>query len=200
VRLILEQPDWSRLDAFYADPAGHAWETELEFLDERTRLLADSGSHALRGNPVLPTLGVAPYDAEQPQQCVPTQSVGTRESSKCCWAVSDFWFDQSAAFARAWLPAERLREYLEKYECLRRTVVTPRLIVLLDAPADELWARVRQRGRPCERHLSVGALARIRQAVLQEAERPGVGPVLRAGSDDPEAVFAEVLAAVRGME
>jgi len=164
VRLILEQPDWSRLDAFYADPAGHAWETELEFLDERTRLL---------GQKRLPT--------------------------PLFW-VSDFWFDQSAAFASAWLPAERLREYLAKYEQLRRTVMAPRLIVLLDAPVDELLARVRQRGRPCERHLSVEALARIRQAVLQEAERPGVGPVLRAGSDDAEAVFAEVLAAVRGME
>jgi 2-amino-4-hydroxy-6-hydroxymethyldihydropteridine diphosphokinase len=168
-QLILEQPDWSRLDAFYADPAGHAWEMELEFLDERTRLLEKK---ALESDKRFLT----PF------------------------IISDFWFDQSTAFARAWLPVERLGEYLEKYERLRQTVAAPRLIVLLDAPADELLARVRRRGRPCERHLTVEALARIRQAILQEAERPGVGPVLRAGGDDAETVFAEVLAAVQGME
>jgi 2-amino-4-hydroxy-6-hydroxymethyldihydropteridine diphosphokinase len=178
-RLISEQPDWSRLDAFYADPANHAWKMELQFLDERTRLLETKVSGTF--------LSAREKRADEQRFLTP-------------FFVSDFWFDQSAAFARAWLPVERLREYLEKYERLRRTVVAPRLIVLLDAPADELWARVRQRGRPCERHLSVEALARIRQAVLQEAERPGVGPVLRAGSDDADAVFAEVLAAVRGME
>jgi 2-amino-4-hydroxy-6-hydroxymethyldihydropteridine diphosphokinase len=161
--LVLEQPDWTRLDTFYADPAGHAWEMELEFLDERTRLLNKQ-----------------------------------RPPTPLFW-MSDFWFDQSAGFARAWLPAERLGEYLERYERLRHTVVAPRLIVLLDAPADELLARVRQRGRPCERHLTVEALARIRQTVLQEAERLGVGPVLRPSGDDPQAVFAEVLAAVQGM-
>ena len=176
--MILERPDWSRLDAFYADPAGHAWETELEFLDERTRLLEQKGQND--------------FCAGRPR--------AFRQIGSDPFSVSDFWFDQSAAFARAWLPAERLEEYLEKYERLRRTVVRPRLIVLLDAPADELLARVRQRGRPCERHLTVEPLARIRQAVLREAERPGVGPVLRAGGDDAEAVFAEVLAAVQGMK
>jgi len=89
---------------------------------------------------------------------------------------------------------------LERYERLRRAVVPPRLIVLLDAPANELLARVRRRGRQCERCLTAEHLERIRQAVADQADRPDLGPVLRFGSDDPEAVFAEVLAAVRGME
>jgi hypothetical protein len=38
----------------------------------------DSGSHAPRGNPLLPTLRVCSNDAERRRQCVPTQSVGTR--------------------------------------------------------------------------------------------------------------------------
>ena len=38
-RLIVERPDWARLGAFYADPAGQGLETELEFLNERARLL-----------------------------------------------------------------------------------------------------------------------------------------------------------------
>ena len=214
-RLISEQPDWARLDAFYADPAGQAWETELTFLDERTRLLAvdapawadfdsglSSGSHALRGNPVVPMLRVEPDDAERRKQCVPTQSVGTRETvrSGCGWTVSDFWFDQSAAFAQAWLPAERLGAFLEQYQRRRPTVVPPRLIILLDAPAEELLARIHRRGRACEQHLTAEQLQRIRQTIRNAADRPDVGPVLQAASNDPEAIFAEVLAAVRGME
>ena len=182
-RLISERPDWSRLDAFYADPAGHAWATELEFLDERTRLLERKrGTGALCRN--------SPEGASHKARLSPFSR----------WAVSDFWFDQSAAFARAWLPAERLGAFLERYEQLRRTVVRPRLIVLLDAPADELLRRVRRRGRECERRLTADQLERIRQAVVEQTARPDVGSVLRADSDDPDAVLAEVLAAVQAME
>ena len=163
-RLLVEQPDWDLLDVFYANPAGHGWQTELEFLRQRARLLA-------RRRVLTPN-----------------------------WTVSDFWFDQSAAFARAWLPAEQLPAYLDQYEQLRRDVVRPKLIVLLDAPAEELLARVRGRGRGCERRLTAEQLDRIRQAVREQAGRPELGPVLHAGGDDREAVFAEVLAAVRGME
>jgi 2-amino-4-hydroxy-6-hydroxymethyldihydropteridine diphosphokinase len=176
-RLILEQPDWSRLDAFYADPAGHAWATELVFLDER----AEKGTFC--------------FCEERRSGCS-----GKSRMSPFSWAVSDFWFDQSAAFARAWLPAEQLEAFLERYEHKRRAVVPPRLIVLLDAPADELLDRVRGRGRECERRLTASQLERIRQAVVDQAARPDLGPVLRAGGNDPDTVFTEVLAAVRAME
>jgi hypothetical protein len=43
-------------------------------------------------------------------------------------------------------------------------------------------------------------LGRIRQAVLEQVDGSDVGPVLHAVGDDPEAIFTEVLAAVRGME
>jgi len=184
-RLILEQPDWSRLDAFYADPAGHAWATELVFLDERARLLGKKGSELFSSE-------WSPSQPRSPEKTVLTPFFR--------WAVSDFWFDQSAAFARAWLPAERLGAFLERYEQLRRAVVQPRLIVLLDAPADELLSRVLSRGRQCERRLTAEQLERIHQAIVDQAARPDVGPVLRADSDDPDTVFTEVLAAVRGME
>ena len=72
--------------------------------------------------------------------------------------------------------------------------------MLLDAPADELVDRIAVAGAQCERRLTAAQLERIRQAVVEQAARPDVGPVLRAGDDDPDAVFTEVLAAVRGME
>ena len=154
-RLIAEQPDWDRLDAFYADPAGHGWQTELEFLGQRARLLDGT-----------------------------RRRTWIRGLSPLQWTVSDFWFDQSAAFARAWLPEEQLPAFLEQYEQLRRKVVRPKLIVLLDAPADELLARVRRRGRACERRLTAGQLERIRQAVREQAAGRTLGPVLHAAGDD----------------
>ena len=39
-RLVAEPIDLELLDTFYADPACHAWATELEFLRQRARLLA----------------------------------------------------------------------------------------------------------------------------------------------------------------
>ncbi len=163
-RTIEERPNWTRLESFYADPAGQGWETELEFLDQRAGLLRTNAA----------------------------DWAGDR------WTVSDFWFDQSAAFARAWLPEERIGDYMERHERLRPTVARPRLIVLLDAPAETLLARVRGRGRSCERRLTVEQLERIRREVAEQAGRPGLGPVLRFQSDDQETIFAEVLAAARG--
>jgi 2-amino-4-hydroxy-6-hydroxymethyldihydropteridine diphosphokinase len=116
------------------------------------------------------------------------------------WAVSDFWFDQSAAFARAWLPPDRLAAYLERFEQLRPTVARPRLVVALDAPADELLFRVGHRGRACERPLGAAHLERIRRCVSEQTSRPNTGPVLRLPAEAEPTALSDVLAAVRGME
>jgi deoxyadenosine/deoxycytidine kinase len=178
---LVEQPDWAMLDVFYANPAGHGWQTELEFLRQRAQLLACQPASSC----LSPT---------------PPHCNGGAFQDDTHWTVSDFWFDQSAAFARAWLPKEQLPAYLEQYEQLRRDVVRPKLIVLLDSSAEELLAGVCRRGRACERQLTVEQLERIRKALREQAGGPDLGPVLHAGGDGPEAVFAEVLAAVRGME
>ena len=198
-RLIAERPDWAKLKTFYADPAGHAWQTELGFLDQRARSLA-----AEKGDSPRPTFGRCP--PERAGGCyaqmgtVPFFHAHGRGRPCHSWTVSDFWFDQSAAFARAWLPEEQLPAFIEHYEKLRPEVIRPRLIVLLDASADDLLARVRRRGRACERYLTEGQLERIRQAMREQAGGPEVGPVLQVNDNDAEAVFTEVLAAVRAVE
>jgi len=160
-QLIAEEPDWPRLDAFYADPAGQGWPMELEFLNQRAGLL---------------------------------------ERLEKQWAVSDFWFDQSPAFARAWLPPEQLPAFIDRWKEVRRGVPRPKLIVLLDAPAETLLARLRSRGRPCEQRLTEEQLERIRQAIREQTRQGDVGPVLYLSNAGHDAAFAEVLAAVRGME
>ena len=96
------------------------------------------------------------------------------------WVVSDFWFDQSAAFAEAWLPAALLPAFQQRHRELRTKVAAPRLTVLLDGPADQLLARVSSRGRTCERRLTREQLERIRQAVVRRTVGPDAGPVLRS--------------------
>jgi 2-amino-4-hydroxy-6-hydroxymethyldihydropteridine diphosphokinase len=160
-RLVEEQPDWTRLDSFYAAPAEHAWQTELEFLEQRARLLAS----------------------------LPSDQI----------VVSDFWFDQSVAFARAWLPQEQLGDYLTEFERLQSTIVRPRLLVVLDLPEERLLERIRTRGRPCEQRLTAAQLGRIRSEIAAQTRQAAVGPVLRIDNANHEAAFAEALAAVQAM-
>jgi len=165
--LIAERVDAARLGRFYADPPSHAWETELQFLRARTRLL-DAGLARWR-------------------------EPGTT------W-VSDFWFDQSLAFARVWLRPPQLADFQTRWEEARKLVARPKLLVLLDVPGEKLLRRVQQRGRPYEQGLSQSQLDRIRRAVLDQATRPGQGPLLRMTDPAPDDALDEVRAALAAMQ
>jgi 2-amino-4-hydroxy-6-hydroxymethyldihydropteridine diphosphokinase len=114
--------------------------------------------------------------------------------------VSDFWFRQSLAYARSRLATEQWEAFYDHWERADREVVQPKLIVVLDVPAVELRQRVFSRGRPFEGNIKVEQLERIRQAILDEAARPGMGPVLHLSNLTADAAFAELLAAVQAME
>lgn len=165
-RLIMEQPEWRLLEALYANPTGDAWETELQFLNDRARLLSSEATVWL--------------------------------DSK--WIVSDFWFNQSKAFARTWLSPKQFRAFLIHYNLLHPKVVLPRLIVVLDAPIDVLISRVRERGRDCEQHLTEGQLECIRRAINLQAAAPKLGPVLHVANVNCDNAFAEVLTALQSTE
>jgi 2-amino-4-hydroxy-6-hydroxymethyldihydropteridine diphosphokinase len=113
--------------------------------------------------------------------------------------VSDFWFDQCLAYASVWLRPNQLDAYRPKWEEARRTVVSPKLTVLLDAPAGVLVERIRRRGRPAEMALTEDQLQRIRQAILARADQPDLGPLLRLTRQPPDRALTEALAAVEAM-
>lgn len=113
--------------------------------------------------------------------------------------VSDFWFDQSAAFARVWLAPDQYSQFAAQCEAARRTVVQPRLVVLLEATGEELHERVLCRGRDCERRLTPDVLERIARAIDRQTRQPEVGPVLRLGREAANTAFEEVAAAVLAM-
>jgi 2-amino-4-hydroxy-6-hydroxymethyldihydropteridine diphosphokinase len=183
-RLIAEPLDLEQLAVFYADPAGQAWNTELQFLDMRTRLLAAD----------------APPWSAQARTAAGEVPAREQQSPPRPLAISDFWFDQSPAFARVWLSPEQLAAFRRHWEQSRQRVVQPKLTVVLDAPGEDLLRRVRRRGRRCERSLTVEQLERIRQSVLTQAGVADLGPVVRITGGDRNEVFAEALATVESME
>ena len=98
------------------------------------------------------------------------------------WLVSDFWLPQSLAYAGVCLPAEQQRAFRSHWEQRNRTVVFPKLTVLLDVPVQGPSSR-----------------EQVRRAIVTLACQPGQGPVLHlAGPSSPDAL-AEVLAAIDSM-
>ena len=174
VRMITEQLDAQRLKRFYDNPAGTAWAMELEFLEQRSRLLAAEGAEW---------------------------------SDRHKLAVSDFWFDQSAAFASVWLGKDEFGRFHRRWLAARAGVVQPKLTVVLSEPkhvggkpGDWLLQRVRGRGRDYETRLSADVLSRIERAVARQADEPDLGPILRLSAGEPQVVIDEVMAAIEGMQ
>jgi deoxyguanosine kinase len=115
-------------------------------------------------------------------------------------AVSDFWFDQSAAFARAWLSDSQWPAFFDRWRQAREKVVPPKLIVLLDSPVEAIMDRIQRRGRKGEHYLTMEQLDRIRQSILERASQPGLGPVLKTSGVDIESALNEASAAIQAME
>jgi 2-amino-4-hydroxy-6-hydroxymethyldihydropteridine diphosphokinase len=170
--LLLETYDPAHLARFYANPPGNAWEIEVEFLLQRERLLA----------------------ADSP----PWRQRSKQARSKP--VLSDFWFDQSLAYARVWLPAKQRAAFEERFAAAAARVVRPRLLVELFPSPERLIRQIRGRGRPGEEAVSMENLARIRDELRVLLRRPDRGPVLRLTDEDLSTATAEVVAAIEAMQ
>jgi 2-amino-4-hydroxy-6-hydroxymethyldihydropteridine diphosphokinase len=92
-------------------------------------------------------------------------------------AISDYWLDQSLAYAEASLDADEYASLRRLWEDLAASVVPPKLLVVLDPPNDQLG-----------------------QAIANLARQPGRGPVLSLEDPDLDLAADEVLAAIDAME
>lgn len=122
------------------------------------------------------------------------------EEASACWVGSDFWFDQSLAFARIWLDATDYQLFFAQWTEAKEKVARPRLVVFLDPPIDRLVDQVVKRGRPFERALDPTRLEQIHRSIGDELQKPDVGPVLRLSDNDPEKDLDELVAALDAME
>jgi 2-amino-4-hydroxy-6-hydroxymethyldihydropteridine diphosphokinase len=169
-RLVCESLDSALLTPFYADPAGRGWSTEIRFLDERNELLS---------------------------QAMPV-SENPANDYKQQWLISDFWFDQSLAFARVWLAEREFAHYEQRWRSMRENAQlrTPRLLVVLEAPGETLLARVQTRGRDYEQQLTATRLEQLQQSILAVIDQLQPGPILRLDARDPQHALTETTAAI----
>jgi 2-amino-4-hydroxy-6-hydroxymethyldihydropteridine diphosphokinase len=112
---------------------------------------------------------------------------------------SDFWFDQSLAFARVRMPADQWTAFQTRWEEAAREVERPKLVVMLDAGTDWLLERLGNLGQAAGLRWTREALDQLREALDWCLRRPEVGPVLRLVDQPPEQVLREVLAAAEAM-
>ena len=97
--------------------------------------------------------------------------------------VSDFWFEQSLAYALAELPdPSAVEAHRHTLRSLRSAVLEPTVVVLLDAPAEELLARITRRGRAFERSVSIEFLQNLRRAMQELLRARGAPPSMELPS------------------
>jgi 2-amino-4-hydroxy-6-hydroxymethyldihydropteridine diphosphokinase len=197
--------DAALLDAFYADPAGHARQLAAEFLRQWPSLLPAKFSPL----PLGEGQGVRaerPDTVEQngpslrsPHPRAPTEGWSLPLGEGTAPFLSDFWFDEALAFADVWLPAEQHAEYHALFEQASANIVRPRLIVHIDVAPAELLQRISRRTGPDGCRVTEQQLQRHCDALLRLATRRGQGPLLRLCGDDLATALPEVRAAVEAM-
>ncbi len=90
-------------------------------------------------------------------------------------AISDFWFAQAACSAALRAHGEQLAGFAEFFAHANGQVAKPKLLVMLDVPADVSWQRIAERGERNPPRLDW--LARYRELLLKRVAEPGHGPV-----------------------
>jgi 2-amino-4-hydroxy-6-hydroxymethyldihydropteridine diphosphokinase len=109
--------------------------------------------------------------------------------------VSDFWIGQSLAYATVWQSDRERASLADRWREAQAEVALPKILVALDAPTEALAERIQRRGRSYEQGLGIAELEQLRAALVAEASRAGLGPVLRLSSADDASPETEVLAA-----
>jgi len=113
--------------------------------------------------------------------------------------ASDFWFDQSAAYAAIGLPRNLLDRFLVHWQAARQGVIQPTLVVFLEASGSTLVERIVQRGRESEPSLTVLQLEQIEHELLAILQQYQAAPVLCLDASDLEKVWTELAAAIEAI-
>ncbi len=124
----------------------------------------------------------------------------SRQVGQAGLVVSDFWFDQSLAFARPWLSDAEFRVFCKLHRQIRGDVVQPKLVIALDAPTEFLARRIAKRNQAQERTLAVEQLDVLRSSLADLVSQPNLGPVLRLDATEPQLALEETVAAIRAMQ
>ncbi|MBN2218631.1 MAG: 2-amino-4-hydroxy-6-hydroxymethyldihydropteridine diphosphokinase [Pirellulales bacterium] len=106
------------------------------------------------------------------------------------YAISDFWFEQSAAAASAWLGTQGQSCYRRLWRRLESRIVRPRLIVVLEVPRERLAGRDQPPRTVCRQW---------RETLSRQLRRANLGPVLQIDNSRSPDALEEVIAAICAM-
>lgn len=108
--------------------------------------------------------------------------------------IADFLFEGDRQFAEITLrdKPDRLASYLAVWEALNRLLVTPRFVVLLDAPVEIMLQRIQKRGRPFEQAITKEYLSELRDQILSQGSADPGARVRLVDTSDPEQLAAEI--------
>jgi deoxyadenosine/deoxycytidine kinase len=98
--------------------------------------------------------------------------------------ISDYLFDKDRIFAYLTLGEHELPLYEQIYRVLEPKVVKPDLVIFLQADTDTLLARIKRRGRPFEKEISLDYIAAVNEAYNQFFFRYNDTPLLVINTSD----------------
>ncbi len=113
--------------------------------------------------------------------------------------VSDFWFGQSYPYALAELAPEEAASHRRRLESLWPEVYEPTVVVLLDAPPEELARRVRRRGRAAEATVTTEFLSRLRACFFDTLRTPPAPPSITLPATDVDSLQRHLLYLLESM-
>ncbi len=98
--------------------------------------------------------------------------------------ISDYLFAKDRIFAYLNLSDHELSLYEQIYRMLEPKIVRPDLVIFLQADTDTLLRRIKQRGRPFEKDMSLDYLAAVNEAYNQFFFRYSETPLLVINTSD----------------
>lgn len=98
--------------------------------------------------------------------------------------VSDFMIDKDPLFAGLTLSDEELSLYRKIYEVQQPQAPTPDLVIVLQASADALIDRIRERGVPMEQNMSEDYLRQLSEAYTDFFHHYNSSPVLIVNTEN----------------
>lgn len=116
--------------------------------------------------------------------------------------VADYTFDKDRLFAQINLNEDEMYLYDKIAELISRTLPKPDLVIYLQASTENLLARVRKRGVPCEKNIDVRYLDELNEAYNFYFFNYNKGPLLVVKTDEIDFVenkedFEDLLAQIR---
>lgn len=114
-------------------------------------------------------------------------------------SISDFWFEQTWAYAHSWLSTSDQPEYDKWHDEARRRTVPAKLLVVLDLDPAISATRIPQTRAGESHRPNLSRLEAIGQRIRELAAAPGGQPVLTLSAAELDRAVEETVAAVETM-